>query len=167
VPRDGDHQWFAAKRGDELRGVLLVMPLVKSGGAASSVSVSVFVPPQQQHGEAVVRALLDRVELTTTGAAGSGGLCGEVRFAGLDKAWLPLVRERAAAAGAQESWFNPCLALHCPEARFVRPAQSDSAAHLRAQSLRLDSIAAGTTLRPIASCTAPVHSAPSLLTALS
>lgn len=148
MPRDGDHQWFVAKRGDELRGVLLVMPLVKSGGAASSVNVSVFVPPQQQHGEAVLRALLDRVELTTTGAA--GGLCGEVRFAGLDKAWLPLVRERAAAAGAQESWFNPCLALHCPEARFVRPAQADSAAHLRAQSLRLDSIAAGTTLRPIA-----------------
>ncbi len=149
MPRDGDHQWSVAKCGDELRGVLLVMPLVKSGGTASSVNVSLFVPPpQQQHGEAVVRALLDRVELTTTGGADGGGLCGEVRFAGLDKAWLPLVRERAAAAGAQESWFNPCLALHCPEARFVRPAQADLAAHLRAQSLRLDSIAAGTTLRP-------------------
>lgn len=121
--------------GDEVRGVLLVKPR-GNGNVVASPNVSLFVPPRTgPAGEAVVRALLDQVEFR----AASGG----VHVSGLAQEWLPLVRERAAAASARESWLLPCLALHCPEARFV--SQPDPSAQLLAQSLRLDTISPSST----------------------
>jgi hypothetical protein len=141
APRSADHRWFVARsprseaEGDEVRGVLLVKPR-GDGTVVSSPNVSLFVPPRTgPAGEAVVRALLDQVEFM----AASGG----VHVSGLAQEWLPLVRERAAAAGARESWLLPCLALHCPEARFV--PQPDPSAQLLAQSLRLDTISPSST----------------------
>jgi len=36
-----------------------------------------------------------------------------------------VVREVASAAGAREAWYNPCIAMHCPETGFKRPEGAD------------------------------------------
>jgi len=78
---------------------------------------------------------------------------GELRLAGVSCEWVHVVREVASAAGAREAWYNPCIAMHCPETGFKRPEGADPSDG-RGVQLRWDTLVPGMTACPrrVGSC---------------